>query len=118
MPAASDLLMWLTFAIIVVMVVAYALERYPMEIVAIGSLVCWLALFWLVPLLTGTTSPLGPDEILAGFSNQALVTVLALLVVGQGLYHTDALDAHRLFWPVSAGAVASPASSSSSSLRC
>lgn len=92
MAAASDLMMWLTFAIIIATVVAYALERYPMEVVAIGSLVCWLGLFWLVPLVTGAESPLGPDEILSGFSNQALITVLALLVVGQGLYHTDALE--------------------------
>jgi di/tricarboxylate transporter len=92
MATTPNLLMWLTFATIVVTVVAYAWERYPLEVVAIGSLVWWLAIFWLVPALTATRSPLGPDDILAGFSNQALITVLALLVVGQGLYHTDALE--------------------------
>jgi di/tricarboxylate transporter len=92
MVAEHDILMWLTFAAIAAMIVVYALEAYPIEIIAIGSVVVWLTIFWLVPLLTGTDSPLGPDAILAGLSNQALITVLALLVVGQGLFHTDALE--------------------------
>jgi di/tricarboxylate transporter len=92
MAGEHEILMWLTFAAIAVMIVAYALEAYPIEIIAIGSVVVWLTIFWLIPLVTGTESPLGPDAILAGFSNQALITVLALLVVGQGLFHTDALE--------------------------
>ncbi len=90
--AASDLLMWLTFAAIAAMIVAYALERQPVEVIAVASLVGWLVLFWLVPMVFGIDSPLGPDGLLSGFSNQALVTVLSLLVVGQGLFHTDALE--------------------------
>jgi di/tricarboxylate transporter len=97
MAGADDILMWLTFAAIAAMIVAYALEAYPIEIIAIGSIVIWLTIFWLVPLLAGTESPLGPEAILAGFSNQALITVLALLVVGQGLFHTDALERPSAF---------------------
>ena len=48
-------------------------------------------------MLIGVKSPLGPDELLAGFSNQALITVLAMLVVGQGLFHTDALERPAAF---------------------
>ncbi len=90
--AAPDILMWLTFAMIVAMIVAYALERWSIELVSIASLVGWLIIFWAVPALLGTKSPLSTDDVLAGFSNQALVTVLALLVVGQGLFQTDALE--------------------------
>jgi di/tricarboxylate transporter len=97
MTGAPDLLMWLTFAAIAIMIVAYALERQPIEVIAIASLVGWLGLFWLVPLLIGIKSPLGPDDLLAGFSNQALVTVLAMLIVGQGLFQTDALERPTAF---------------------
>ncbi len=90
--AAAEILTWLTFAGIVAMIVAYALERWSIEVVSLAALVGWLVLFWAVPMLTGTRSPLGPDELLAGLSNQALITVLALIVVGQGLFHTDALE--------------------------
>lgn len=90
--AAPDILTWLTYAAIVAMIVAYALERWPIEIVSLVALVGWLVLFWAVPMLAGTKSPLGPDDLLAGLANQALITVLALLVVGQGLFHTDALE--------------------------
>jgi di/tricarboxylate transporter len=92
MAAAPTLLTWLTYAAIVAMIAAYALERWAIEVVSLVALVGWLVLFWAVPMLTGTPSPLGSDELLAGLANPALITVLALLVVGQGLFHTDALE--------------------------
>lgn len=92
MPDMNAILMWLTFAGIVAMVAAYALERWPVEVVSMTAIVGWLLIFWLVPKLYGVKSPLGADEILAGFANEALITVLALIVVGQGLYQTDALE--------------------------
>ena len=90
--AATDVMMWLTFAMIIAMVVAFASERWSIELISIASIVAWLTLFWIGPLALGVYSPLSPDDLLAGFSNQALVTVLCMLVVGQGLFHTDALE--------------------------
>ena len=90
--AAPTLLTWLTYAAIVAMIAAYALERWTIEIVSLVALVGWLVLFWAVPMLTGTESPLTPEALLAGLANPALITVLALLVIGQGLFHTDALE--------------------------
>ncbi len=90
--AAPTLLTWLSFAAIVAMIVAYALERWAIEIVSLVALVGWLVLFWAVPALTGSKAPLNPEALLAGLANPALITVLALLVVGQGLFHTDALE--------------------------
>ncbi|HET7716519.1 MAG TPA: SLC13 family permease [Bauldia sp.] len=89
---AHDVLMWLTFGGIVAMIAAYALERWSIELISIASLVGWLILFWLVPKLFGVETPLPTSEVLAGFSNEALVTVLAMLIVGQGLFQTDALE--------------------------
>jgi di/tricarboxylate transporter len=89
---ANTVLMWLTFGGIVGMIVAYALERWAIELISIASLVYWLIVFWLVPKLFGVETPLSTTEVLAGFSNEALVTVLAMLIVGQGLFQTDALE--------------------------
>lgn len=89
---ADMVLMWLTFAGILAMIVAYALERWSIEVISIATLVYWLIVFWLVPKLFGVPTPLSTGEVLAGFSNDALVTVLAMLVVGQGLFQTDALE--------------------------
>lgn len=87
-----DILMWLTFAGIIGMIAAYALERWSIELISIASLVYWMILFWLMPKLFGIATPLTTTEVLAGFSNEALVTVLAMLIVGQGLFQTDALE--------------------------
>ncbi len=95
--AAPGILTWLTYAGILAMILAYALERWSIEVVSLSALVGWLVLFWAAPLLMGTKSPIGPDDLLAGLSNQALITVLALLVVGQGLFHTDALEKPTTF---------------------
>lgn len=89
---ANDIMMWLTFAGIVAMIVAFALERWSIELISIASLVGWLILFWLVPKLLGVQTPLTTTQVLAGFSNEALVTVLAMLIVGQGLFQTDSLE--------------------------
>jgi len=81
----------LTYAMIVLMIAGYASEFASIEVFSVVLIVAWLALFAAVPPLLGINSPVTPDDLLAGFANPALITVLALLVVGQGLFHTDAL---------------------------
>jgi di/tricarboxylate transporter len=92
MAVTPGILTWLTYAAIIVMMIAYVLERWAIELVSLVALVGWLVLFWAVPILTGVPSPVYPYDLLAGLSNEALITVLAVLVVGQGLFHTDALE--------------------------
>jgi di/tricarboxylate transporter len=92
MAVTPGILTWLTYAAIIVMMIAYVLERWAIELVSLVALVGWLVLFWAVPILTGVPSPVHPYDLLAGLSNEALITVLAVLVVGQGLFHTDALE--------------------------
>ncbi len=55
------------------MIAAYALERWSIELISIASLVGWMIIFWLVPLIAGIESPLSTADILSGFSNEALV---------------------------------------------
>ena len=82
-----DFAMWATFIIIFLTIVAYAIERYPIEGVAMGSIAALLIVFSIQP-----TEEITPGALVAGFANPALITVLALLVTGQALFNTDALD--------------------------
>jgi di/tricarboxylate transporter len=85
--------MWATFAVIGVATVLFALERAAVEVIALGVIIALLLLFYLFPV----TGPAGlpvvtPEDILAGFANPALITILALLVIGQALHQTGALE--------------------------
>ncbi|MEX0346842.1 MAG: SLC13 family permease [Rhizobiaceae bacterium] len=82
---------WATYLIIAITIIAYASERFSLELVALSSLASILALFALFPFTSGDTT-IAPDDLLMGFASPALATVLALLIVGQGLFATDAMD--------------------------
>lgn len=81
------------FVIIAATILAYASERWAMEGVSLVSLAAVMALFGIVPYTGQDGAVLGPEQLLSGFSNPALATVIALLIVGQGLFATDAMEA-------------------------
>lgn len=81
--------MWATFVLLAATITIYALEIFPVEGVALGSLCAFLLLF----AHEQSGSGLSPGELLSGFANPALFAVLALIVMGQALFNTDALDA-------------------------
>ncbi|ADZ70331.1 SLC13 family permease [Polymorphum gilvum] len=85
-----DIPMALTFLVIASTIVLYALERFAIEVVALGSVVALMAIFTLFP--DGIQKPVAPTDFLQGFANPALITVICLLIIGQGLFQTDALD--------------------------
>lgn len=85
--------MWATFAIICVAIVLFATEFAALEIIALGVVVALLVLFQISPLVdTEGHNLLPPETLLSGFSNSALLSILALLVIGQGLHQSGALD--------------------------
>jgi di/tricarboxylate transporter len=86
-----DFHIWATYLIIALTIIAYVSERFTLEMTALASLAAFLLLFTLFP-YAGPEGPLAPEALLAGFANPALATVLALLIVGQGLFATDAMD--------------------------
>jgi di/tricarboxylate transporter len=88
-----DLHLIATFVIIAATIIAYASERWPMETVSLVSLAAVLLLFGLFPYSGADGRSLEPEQLLAGFANPALATVIALLIVGQGLFATDAMEA-------------------------
>jgi di/tricarboxylate transporter len=92
--------MWFTLALTAAAIVAYALELLPVELIGLGILGLLLLLFQLTPLLDPGGAILGPGEILAGFSSPALIAVSALLVIGEAMVTTGALEgvARLLVW--------------------
>ena len=85
--------MWVSFAIIAVAVFLFVSEWIELELVSLGVIAALLLLFQIAPLIgVGGQNLLSPDILLSGFSNTALLTILALLVIGQGLHHSGALD--------------------------
>ncbi|MCT4656784.1 MAG: SLC13 family permease [Cohaesibacter sp.] len=97
MTLTADLQMWLTFAVIGFTIIAYSIERFAIELTALGSLLVLMLIFVGLPSEPvadqSGQSAVTLDDLVAGFANPALLTVLALLVIGQGLFQTDALDA-------------------------
>lgn len=90
--AGPSFQMWATLAIIVVALVAYAMERLSMELVSIGVVCALLLLFSIFPITDPSgANRLPPSLILQGFANPALITVMALLVMGQGMVRTGAI---------------------------
>ncbi|MBL6933831.1 MAG: SLC13 family permease [Alphaproteobacteria bacterium] len=87
-----DIQIWMTLFFVVGAIGLYMVEKLPMEYVSIALMGVLLLFFQIFPVL-------GPDgrnlldaaRILEGFANPALIAVLALLVVGQGMVNTRAL---------------------------
>jgi di/tricarboxylate transporter len=80
----------LTLAIIVAALVLFATEKLRVDLVAL-----------LVLLAVGLLRLIDPDEVFAGFSNSAVITVWAVYIVSGGLFKTGVADTlgrtiHRL----------------------
>jgi len=85
------LMMWLTFAVIIAAVVSYATEYFTLEFTSLGVIAVLLVLFEVFPVATAA-GPMSSARLLAGFADPALITVVCMLVIGQGLVHTGALQ--------------------------
>jgi di/tricarboxylate transporter len=94
MTAAPSFHMWATFAIIALAFVTYFLDKWRMELTSLSVIASILLLFQIFPMRGSGADAIdtGPAAILAGFANPALIAVLALLVMGQGLIRTGILD--------------------------
>ncbi|MCK5446452.1 MAG: hypothetical protein KAI73_12575, partial [Rhodospirillaceae bacterium] len=92
--SAFEFQMWATFAIIAGAFALYAWERFSIEVTSLGVLCVLMVFFHFFPVMTdiGVPNNLSPEVLLSGFANSALITVLALLVIGQGMVRTGVLD--------------------------
>ena len=85
--------MMFLFSLIVSALFCYANEKIPMEITALGVVLILLFFFHFFPIIDQNGSNILPSsKILSGFANPAMLTVLALLVVGQGVVKTGILE--------------------------
>ncbi len=90
---AFTLQMGAVFALTLCALILYATERLTLELTSIGVVCALLVLFQLNPVIGADgRNLLDASALLAGFANPALVTVLALLILGEGLNRTGALD--------------------------
>lgn len=81
------------FALIVVALAFYASEKLSYEMTSLAVICALLLLFQFMPVAGPDGANLmGAGRILSGFANPALITVLALLVIGDGLSRTGALS--------------------------
>jgi len=71
----------LTLAIIVGALIVFGTEKLRVDVVAL-----------LVLLTVGLTGLIGPEEVFAGFSNSAVITVWAVYIVSGGLFKTGVAD--------------------------
>lgn len=82
--------MWAIFGIVTIAIALYCLERFTIETTSVAVLTTILAFFAFFG--TGTDQALTTKDILSGFSDPALITIMALLVIGQGMFQTGALE--------------------------
>lgn len=84
--------LWASLASVVVSIYFYISDRLSMETVSVAIIAALLILFSLPGATSFEGEPVSPTTLLAGFANPALITIMALLVVGQGLFQTGALE--------------------------
>lgn len=87
-----DFHLYATFFIIAAAIVAFALERWAIEGVSIATLTALLLVFGVYPYQGADGTIVSVETMLSGFANPALATVISLLIVGQGLFATDAME--------------------------
>ena len=83
---------WPVYALIVAAMFSYAWERVSLEITSIAVVLALLLFFYLFPLRHVDATYLTPEALLSGFANPALIAVMALLIIGHGVFLTDALE--------------------------
>lgn len=84
--------MWASLAVVVGAIGFYLTDKWSMEIVSVGVVAALLVLFAMPGAKGVGGAPVGAADLLEGFGNPALITIMALLVVGQGLFQTGALE--------------------------
>lgn len=90
---SSNFHMWVTFVVIIGAIVLFANDRIPIELSSIGIVAILLVFFHLFPVRDADGGNLlNATQLLKGFANPVLFAIMALLVVGQGLYNTGALE--------------------------
>ncbi|MEO9968303.1 MAG: SLC13 family permease [Hyphomonadaceae bacterium] len=84
--------MWASLAVVGASIILYMSDRWSLELISIGVIAALLLLFLLPGAVNADGNSIDAATLLNGFGNPALITIMALLVVGQGLFQTGALE--------------------------
>jgi di/tricarboxylate transporter len=85
--------MWVVLALLGAAIVSFVWERVPIEVTAAALLALLLVFFQIAPVSDADgLNLLGAGRLLEGFANPGLITVIALLIIGQALVQTGALE--------------------------
>jgi len=89
----QEFYMWLVFALTLLTMLLYSLDKIKIEIISLFVIVVLLLLFQNSPILGHSSGiPINIDLLLQGFANPALIALMSLLVIGHGLLVTGALE--------------------------
>ena len=84
---------WFVFGVIAFAMISYAMERISLELTSLFTLTALMVFFHFFPLLDhGGGVILNPETILLGFANPALITIVSLLIIGQAIIQSNALN--------------------------
>ncbi len=89
----DDIFIYVSLLIVISSMIFYAIDKFSMVFKSIVILTFLLIFFSIFPFIdTDGTNLLSAQSILSGFSNTSLITVMSLLILGQGVVQTRALD--------------------------
>jgi di/tricarboxylate transporter len=84
---------WFVLAFIAVVVISYAYEKISIEMTSIFAISILMVFFHIFPLYDQAGKIiLNPETILIGFANPALIAIIALLIIGQAIIASNALN--------------------------
>ena len=90
---SNEVFIYLSLVIVILSMVFYAVENLSIVFKSVVILTFLLIFFSIFPFFDESgRNLLNPQAILKGFSNTSLITVLCLLILGQGVVQTRALD--------------------------
>ncbi len=91
--ASAPWQMWMTLAIIAAAVITYSSDRFSLELISASVIIALLLLFHLAPLISAEgQSTLDSQTLLMGFASPALFAILGLLIIGQGMFQSGAME--------------------------
>lgn len=91
--ASSPWQMWASFVILLAAIGAFASDRFSMEIVSVATVAAFLSLFEIAPLRAADGAPvITTATILEGFADPALLAIMCLLMLSQGLFRSGAME--------------------------
>ena len=89
----NETFIYLSLLIAIFSMVFYAIDKFSMVFKSIVILTFLLIFFSIFPFIgKDGENLLNPQNILNGFSNTSLITVISLLILGQGVVNTRVLD--------------------------